>query len=151
MTMDDPKARLQQALKAAMMSKDIVRRDVIRMIMSAIKQVEVDTRRDLTPDEVYAVLQKEAKTRRESIEEKEKAGRAAAAEDERRELAILEEFLPQQLSREQIAALVREVIAQTGAAGPRDMGKVMGVLMPKVKGMADGKLVNDVVRELLSA
>lgn len=151
MTMDDPKARLQQALKAAMMSKDIVRRDVIRMIMSAIKQVEVDTRRDLTPDEVYAVLQKEAKTRRESIDEKEKAGRAAAAEDERRELAILEEFLPQQLSREQIAALVREAIAQTGAASPRDMGKVMGVLMPKVKGMADGKLVNDVVRELLSA
>lgn len=149
--MDDPKAKLQDALKAAMIAKDIMRRDVIRMILSAVKQVEVDTRRELTPEEVYAVLQKEAKTRRESIDESQKAGRADAVEEGLRELAILEEFLPQQLSREQIAALAREAISQTGAAGLKDMGKVMGALMPKVKGMADGKLVNDVVRELLSA
>ncbi len=149
--MDDPKLRLQAALKEAMLSKDSDRRDVIRMTLSAIKQLEVDTRRELSAEDVVGVLQKEAKTRRESIEEMERAGQTEAAAQARAALAILEEFLPRQLTRAEIEALAREAIAQTGAAGPQDMGKVMGALMPHVKGRADGGLVNQTVRELLRA
>lgn len=149
--MDDPKARLQAALKEAMASKDNARRDALRLVMSAIKQVEVDERKELSAEEIYTILQKEAKKRRESIDEMEKAGRTALAEQEKFELGILETFLPRQLGREEVAALARDAIAQTGAASAKDMGKVMAVLMPKVKGLADGKLVNDVVRELLNS
>jgi uncharacterized protein YqeY len=148
--MNDPKAQLQAALKEAMVNKDTERRDVIRMVMSAIKQVEIDTRRDLSAEDVVGVLQKEAKTRRETIEEQIRAGQTAQAAQGQRELEILEAFLPEQLSREALSALAAEVIAQTGASSPRDMGKVMGALMPKVKGKADGGLVNEVVRELLN-
>lgn len=147
--MDDPKASLQAALKAAMLNKDNGRRDVLRMTLSAIKQAEVDTRRELSAEDAVAVLQKEAKTRREGIEEMERAGQAEAAAQARADLAILEEFLPRQLTRAEIEALAREAIAQTGAAGAQDMGRVMGALMPRVRGLADGGLVNQVVRELL--
>ncbi|MBL8161096.1 MAG: GatB/YqeY domain-containing protein [Anaerolineae bacterium] len=148
--MDDPKAKLQAALKEAMTNKDNLRRDVIRMMMSAIKQVEIDTRKELSAEDVIGVLQKEAKKRRESIDEAEKVGRGAIAEQEKIELAILEAFLPRQLSREEITALVKEAIAQTGVTSAKEMGKLMGALMPRVKGLADGKLVNEIVRELLS-
>jgi uncharacterized protein YqeY len=147
---DDPKGKLQEALKQAMVNKDVTRRDVIRMLTSAIKQVEVDTRKTVSPEDALAVLQKEAKKRRESIDEAEKVGRADLAEQEKIELAILEEFLPQQLSREEITALAQQAIAETGVTSAKEMGKLMGALMPKVKGLADGKLVNEVVRELLS-
>jgi hypothetical protein len=149
--MDDPKARLQAALKEAMANKDNARRDALRLVMSAIKQVEVDERKELSAEEIYTILQKEAKKRRESIDEMEKAGRTALAEQEKFELGILETFLPRQLEREEVAALARDAIVQTGAASAKDMGKVMAALMPKVKGLADGKLVNDVVRELLNS
>jgi uncharacterized protein len=148
--MEDPRVRLQAALKEAMVNKDTVRRDVIRMTLSAIKQVEIDTRKELAPEDVVGILQKEIKSRRESMEEKVKFGRPEEADADKAEAAILESFLPEQLSREQIAGLVQEAITQTGAATQKDMGKVMGVLMPKVKGKADGGLVNQVVRELLS-
>jgi hypothetical protein len=148
--MDDPKAELQAALKEAMTNKDTLRRDVIRMMMSAIKQVEIDTRKELSAEDVIAVLQKEAKKRRESIDEAEKVGRGAIAEQEKVELAILEAFLPRQLSREEITTIVKETIAQTGVTTAKEMGKLMGALMPRVKGLADGKLVNEIVRELLS-
>lgn len=134
-----------------MASKDNARRDALRLVMSAIKQVEVDERKELSAEEIYTILQKEAKKRRESIDEMEKAGRTALAEQEKFELGILETFLPRQLEREEVAALARDAIAQTGAASAKDMGKVMAALMPKVKGLADGKLVNDVVRELLNS
>lgn len=149
--MNDPRQQMQDALKEAMKNKDNQRRDVIRMALSAIKQVEVDTRKTLNAEESLAVLQKEAKTRRESIDENRKAGRNEVADAQQAELDILESFLPRQLTREEIAALAKEAIAQTGATSPKDMGQVMGVLMPKVQGRADGKLVNQVVRELLSA
>lgn len=149
--MDDPKAALQDAIKQAMASKDSARRDALRLIMSAIKQVEVDEQKTLSAEEIYTILQKEAKKRRESIEEMLRVGRDQLAEQEKFELSLLESFLPTQLSREEVAALAREAIAQTGAASPKEMGKVMAALMPKVKGLADGKLVNEVVRELLGA
>lgn len=147
--MDNPKAKLQDALKAAMTSKDNARRDALRMVLSAIKQVEVDTQKDLSPDDVIGILQKEAKKRRESIEEMERVGRTELAAKEKFDLALLEEFLPRQLSREEIAALAKDAIAQTGVTSAKEMGKLMGALMPKVKGLADGKLVNEVIRELL--
>ena len=149
--MADVKAKLQDALKQAMVSKDAGRRDVLRLMMSAIKQVEVDERRTLSDDETLAILQREVKKRRESIDEARKVGRSDIAEDEVAEVAIIEEFLPQQLSRAEIEVLAREAVQQTGATSAKDMGKVMGVLMPKVRGVADGKLVNEVVRDLLSS
>jgi len=147
--MEDPRPKLQAALKEAMKNRDNDRRDVIRLAQSAIKQVEVDSRKDLSADEVVAILQKEAKMRRESIEEMRNAGRESDAVQGERELAILEEFLPRQMSREEIAALARQVIDDTGAEAASDMGKVMGKLMPQVRGGADGNIVNQVVRELL--
>jgi uncharacterized protein YqeY len=148
--MDDPRPKLQTALKEAMVNKDAIRRDVIRMTLNALKQVEIDTREELSDEEAMNILQKEAKKRRESIDEAEKAGRATLADQEKMELGILEEFLPKQLSRQEIESLAREAITQTGASTANDMGKVMGALMPKVKGVADGKMVNQIVRELLS-
>ncbi|MBL8132163.1 MAG: GatB/YqeY domain-containing protein [Anaerolineae bacterium] len=148
--MDDPRVKMQESLKQAMLKKDALTRDVLRMTLSAMKQVEVDERRDLTPDDALQVLQREVKKRRESIQEARKAGREDIATQEERELAIIDGFLPSQLSREQIETLAREAIQQSGAVSAKEMGKVMSVLMPKVKGVADGKLVNEVVRELLS-
>ncbi len=147
--MDDPKVKLQAALKEAMINKDNLRRDVIRGLLSAVKQVEVDSQKELHGDDVIAVLQKEAKKRRESIDEAVKVGRNEIADQEKLELAIIEAFLPAQLSREQLSTIVQETIAQTGVTSPKEIGKLMGALMPKVKGLADGKLVNEVVRELL--
>lgn len=148
--MEDPRNKLNAALKEAMVNKDAIRRDVIRMALNSIKQVEIDERKTLAAEEAMSILQREAKKRRESVQEARNAGREDIAAAEAEQLAILEEFLPQQLSRAEIEALVRDAIQQTGASSPKEMGKVMGVLMPKVKGVADGKLVNDVVRELLS-
>jgi uncharacterized protein YqeY len=147
--MDDPKVQLQAALKEAMINKDNLRRDVIRGLLSAVKQVEVDGQKELHGDDVIAILQKEAKKRRESIDEAVKVGRNEIADQEKLELAIIETFLPAQLSREQLTTIVQETIAQTGVTSPKEIGKLMGALMPKVKGLADGKLVNEVVRELL--
>jgi uncharacterized protein YqeY len=147
--MEDIKTNLNVALKEAMVNKDALRRDVIRMLLSAIKQIEVDERKTLTPEDAVGVLQKEAKKRRDSIEEALRVGRAEIAEEEKTQLAVLESFLPKQLSRDEIAVLVQTAIAESGASSAKEMGKVMAVLMPKVKGVADGKLVNEVVREFL--
>ena len=148
--MDDPRVQMQDALKQAMLNKDNLRRDVLRMTLSAFKQVEIDERRTLTPEDAVTILQREIKKRRDSIEEAHKAGREDVATQEETELKLLEVFLPQQLSREEITALAREAIQQSGVTSAKEMGKVMGVLMPKVKGKADGKLVNEVVRDLLN-
>ncbi len=113
--MEDPRPKLQDALKDAMRSKDNMRRDVIRLAQSAIKQEEIDTRKDLKAEDVVAILQKEAKMRRESIEEMRHAGRADDAAQGEAELNILEEFLPQQMSRAEIEAIAQQVIAEVGA------------------------------------
>lgn len=147
---DDPRPQMQDALKQAMINKDAQRRDVLRMTISAFKQVEIDERRELSADDAMTILQREIKKRRDSVDEARKAGRNDIADQETSELAMLEVFLPQQLTRDEIAVLVKAAIAQSGATTAKDMGKVMGVLMPQVKGKADGKLVNEVVRDLLS-
>ncbi len=149
--MEDPRPQLQDALKTAMKNKDVQRRNVIRLAQSAIKQVEIDTRQELSAEDVVAILQKEARMRRESIDEMRKAGREATAAEGEAELAILEGFLPQMLSADEIANIVQQVIADVGAETSKDMGKVMGPVMAQVKGRADGGQVNQIVRELLNS
>ncbi|GIK66678.1 MAG: aspartyl-tRNA amidotransferase subunit B [Chloroflexota bacterium] len=143
------KTQINDDLKKAMMEKDAARRDAIRIIQAAIKQVEVDSRKELDDAAVLDVLQTEAKKRREAITNFEQAGRTESAESERFELTLIETYLPKQLTREEIEAEVKAAIAQTGVTSSKEMGKLMGVLMPKVKGRADGKLVNEIVRTLL--
>jgi uncharacterized protein YqeY len=142
---------MQDALKQAMINKDTMRRDVLRMTLSAFKQVEIDERRELSAEDAVTILQREIKKRRDSIDEARKASREDVASREATELEVIEAFLPRQLNRDEIAALARDAIRESGAASTKEMGKVMSVLMPKVKGQADGKLVNEVVRELLNA
>jgi uncharacterized protein len=149
--MEDIKEKLTAALKEAMVNKNAARRDVIRMAQNAIKQVEIDERKTLSPEDAMAILQKEAKKRRESVSEAQKAGRRDIADEELSQLAILEEFLPKQMSREELEAIVRQAIEQSGVTSSKEMGKVMAVLMPKVKGLVDGKLVNEVVRKQLGS
>jgi len=147
---DHPKDQLNAALKEAMKAKDSRRRDVIRLLQSAVKQVEIDERRELSPDDVISVLQKEAKKRRESIDELQKAGRAEQAEQEEYEVTVIEDFLPTQMTDEEITKLAQQAIDQVGAQSPKDMGKVMGVLSAQTKGRADGKRVSEIVRALLN-
>jgi len=142
--------KLMTALKEAMKAKDNKRRDTLRLLTSAFKQVQVDEQRDLSSDDELKILQKEAKKRRESVDELIKAGRAAQAEDEQYELALIESFLPKQMSRDEIAKIVQEVIEETGASSMQDMGQVMGQVMPRTGGRADGKEVSRIVKELLS-
>ena len=144
------KQALQSTLKAAMRAKDRDRRDAIRLLQSAIKQAEIDGRAELDDEAIIGILQKEAKKRRETISELEGAGRGEEAEAERFELAVTEEFLPRQLTGDELKPLVAEAIAETGASTMKEMGAVMRAVMPKVRGLADGKAVNAVVRELLS-
>lgn len=147
--MNSPKQALQDALKDAMKSKDNARRDVIRLVQSAVKQVEVDERKDLDDEEVMNILQKEAKKRRESITELENAGRTEQAEAEQFELAVIEEFLPRQFTLEELKPIVQDAIEESGATSMKEMGQIMKIVMPKVQGRADGKMVNQVVKELL--
>ncbi|AFV12467.1 aspartyl/glutamyl-tRNA amidotransferase, subunit B [Thermacetogenium phaeum DSM 12270] len=122
---------------------------VIRMARSAIKNRSIELGRELTDEDVIEVLAKEVKMRREALAEYRRAGRQEAVAELEAEIAILEKYLPRQLDRNEIVQMAREAIAATGAQSERDLGKVMGVLMPKLKGRADGKLVNEVVREIL--
>lgn len=144
-----PKTRIQDDLKAAMKLGDVQRREALRLLMAAFKQVEVDKRIELSESDAIDILMFEAKRRREAIEEMENAGRADLAAQERYELSVTEAYLPKQLSREEIEKLAREAILEVGATTPKDTGNVMKALMPRVKGQADGKLVNAVVQDLL--
>lgn len=149
--MSTTRDQLNAALKEAMINKDSHRRDIIRGLQSALKQVEIDTRATLEEADVLTVLQKEAKKRREAIEEARKAGRTDILDGEQAELAVIEGFLPRQLSLDELKAIAAEIIAEVGATGAKDMNKVMGPMMARVKGLADGKLVNQAVRESLGA
>lgn len=144
-----PKEQIQEDLKAAMKAGDATRRDALRLLTTAIKQVEVDSKVQLTEEQVHALLQTEAKKRRDTITEMRKAGRDDIADKEQMELTLIESYLPQQMSREEIEGEVRKAIAESGATSAKEMGNVMKVLMPRVKGKADGKLVNEVVKALL--
>lgn len=144
------KEQLRADLKHAMRQKDEVRKRTLRMALAAIKNREIEVRGELSDADVVVILHKEAKQRRETLDELAQVDRPDLVAAEQAELKVLTEYLPQQLSREEIADLARQVIADLGAEGPRQMGQVMGTLMPRLKGRADGKLVNEVVRGLLS-
>ena len=148
--MQNLKQKLQSALKDAMKAKNSDRRNAIRLLQSAIKQVEVDERIALDGEAILDILRKEAKKRRETIAELECAGRTEDAAGERLELAVTEEFLPRQLTSEELRPIVQEVIGETGATSMKEVGNVMKVVMPRVRGLADGKAINALVRELLS-
>jgi len=144
------KERLKEDMKAAMKAKDKERLSVIRMLQSLIKNAEIDKRGELTDEEIVSLLMKYAKQRRESIELYEKGGRQDLVEKEKRELQIVESYLPKQMDEDEIRELVAKVIEEVGASSPKDIGKVMQAVMPKVKGRADGSVVNKIVRELLA-
>lgn len=147
------KDRLVEDMKAAMKAKEEgkVRLSVIRMARAAIKNAEIDKKQEFSDEQVIEVLAREVKMRRDAIDEFAKAERNDQVERLKEEIGILMEYLPQQLSAEEIRQLAQETIAATGAQGPKDLGKVMGTLTPKTKGRADGKLVNQIVRELLGS
>jgi uncharacterized protein YqeY len=145
------KERLNQDMKEALKAHDSARLSAIRMIISAVRNKEIDARKDMDDEGVLSVLSTSAKQRRESIEQYEKAGRQDLVDKEKAELEVIMSYMPQQMGRKEIEALVRDAVAESGAAGPADMGKVMKVLMPKVKGRADGKLVNEVVKAALGS
>jgi uncharacterized protein len=143
------KEKINAALKDAMKNKDNDRRDVIRLLTSAIKQVEIDSQKDVTDEQTTDILIKEAKKRRETITELNAANRPEQAQKEEYELSVIEEFLPKQLTQEEIVQLIKDAIASSGATSGKEMGKVMGILQPQTKGRADGKLVSQLVKELL--
>jgi uncharacterized protein YqeY len=142
--------RLQTDIAVAMRGGDSLRRDTLRMATSAAYNVEKRNQHPLTDDEFLAVLTREVKTRRESVEAYAKAGRQDLVEKEQAEIDILAEYLPQALSEAEIAALVDEGIAATGATSARDLGKVMGWLSPRTRGRADGKVVSGLVAQALA-
>ena len=144
------KARITEDMKSAMRAGEKDKLTTIRLILAAIKQVEVDTRTDLDDSAVLAVLDKMVKQRRESISQYEQAGRDELAEKERQEITVIQEYLPEQLDENEITALIDEAIATTGAESMRDMGKVMGQLKPKLQGRADMGAVSASIKAKLS-
>jgi uncharacterized protein len=148
MTLSD---RIASAMRDAMRARDEGRTQTLRMAMAAAHNVKIARGRDLTDDEVVDVLTKQVKQRRESIALYRDAGRDDRADAEEAEAAILAEFLPAQLSEAEIEVMAAEAITAVGATGPGDLGRVMGQLSPRTKGRADGRLVSDVVRRLLTA
>lgn len=145
------KEQLQADLKTAMKEKDKVRKATITMIRAAILQVEKDQKVVLDDSAILDIISKQRKQRRDALEDFEKAERDDLIEQTKAEMAVIDAYLPKQLSREEIEAIVDETITETGVQSAKDMGKIMGALMPKVKGLADGKLVNQIVREKLQA
>ncbi len=142
--------RLHEDTTAAMRSGDALRRDVLRMAQSAIYNTEKAKRSPLSDDDVQAILAREVKTRRESVEAFRNGGREDLAAKEEAEIAILGDYLPEALSEDELRALVDEAIAATGAASARDLGKVMGWLSPRTRGRADGKVVSGMVAAALA-
>lgn len=145
------KEQLTGDLKQAMKVGDNMRRDVIRLVMSAIKNAEIAKRGELEESDIIGVIAKEARQRQESIDAFKQGDRQDLVAQEEAELAIIQEYLPQQADHEEIVAAAQQIITEVGAAGPRDKGKVMPRLIAQFKGKADGREINDIVTELLSS
>lgn len=143
------KERIDADYKAAMKERNELQVSVLRLLRSAIHNAEIDKRRALSDDEILGVIQSEVRKRQESIDAFQQGGRQDLVERERAELAILQSYLPQALTRDELLALIQETVQQVGALSVRDMGKVMGALMPKVRGRADGREVSELVRQTL--
>jgi len=145
----DIKTKLNDSVKDAMRINDEVRKRTVRMVLAAIKQVEVDKRAEVDNMAVIALIQKEIKNRREALEEAQKANRPDLVENNEAEVKILEVFLPQAMPAEELRAIVQAAITETGAASASDMGKVMKIVMGKVAGRAPNDMISQMVRELL--
>jgi uncharacterized protein YqeY len=147
----DTKTQLQNALKDALRAGEERRKATIRMALAAIRNAEIDRRGELDEPELQAILQKEVKSRRETLEEAQGAGRQDLVEEAEAEIAILEQYLPKALTHEEITSMAKTAIEEVGATSPREMGQVMKVLMPRVRGRADGSEVSQIVREMLAS
>jgi len=143
------KDKLMEDLKASMKNKDSVRKNTITMIRAAIKQLELDQRKELEDDEVLEIISKQLKEKRNALEDFKKAERQDLIDLTEEEINILLEYLPKQLSDEELRQIVIETIDEVGAKDLKDMGKIMKSIMPKIKGKADGGRVNKIVREIL--
>lgn len=143
--------RIDQDLREAIRSRDAIRRETLRLIRSAVRYEDLSRDKPLSDADIFAVLQRQVKQRRDSIEQFRQGKRQDLVDKEEAELAVILQYLPQQLSREEIVRLAQQVITEVGAAEGKDKGKVMGRLMPQVRGKADGALVNTVVTELLES
>ncbi len=144
------KDRLKDDLKSAMKDKDVVRKNVVQFIKSGVLQIEKDKQITLDDEGVLDVIAKQLKQRRDSLPDYEKSGREDLIAQLKRETEILMEYLPPQLTHEELEAIVKEAVEKTGASSVKDMGKVMAEIMPKTKGRADGKEINAIVRGLLN-
>jgi len=147
--MEDPRPEMKAKLKQAMRDKDVLARDAIRMTLSAIKQVEVDTQSDVESAEATKIVIKEVKKREEAVAELIRVGRSEDAEEEVQAIGVLQQFLPEQISDEELARIVSETISEVNATSMADMGQVMSAAMPKVGNQADGKAVSAEVRRQL--
>ncbi len=145
----DTKTKLNESIKDAMKTGDEVRKRTVRMVLAAVKQSEVDKRAEMDDMAIVALIQKEIKNRREALEEAKTANRSDLIADNEAEIKVLEVFLPQAMPADELRALVQAAIAETGAAAPSDMGKVMKVVMPKVAGRAPNDMISAAVKELL--
>ena len=142
--------RIDDELKEAMRARDAERRDALRLILSSLKSAEKELQRPLSDDEELQVLQRERKRRIEAAEAFRSGGREAQAESEERELAVLQEFMPEPLSEDELEEIVDDAIAENGATSMRDFGRVMADVMPQVSGRADGSVVSQLVKEKLA-
>lgn len=145
----DLKLQLETALKEAMKAGDDVGKRTIRMVLAAIRQVEIDRQVKLDDTAVVSIIQKEIKTRKESVEEAQRANRPDIVSATDAEISVLKGYLPEAVNEDELNALAKAVIVETGAASPSDMGKVMKLLIPRVAGRATGDQVSNVVRQLL--
>ena len=141
--------KLQEDMKLAMKSRDALRLSTIRLLRSSVGYARIDKGDELTDDEVLEVLSRDAKRRREAIEAAEAGGRSDVADRERAELEIISEYLPKQLDEAEIEAIAREIAAEVGASELKDRGKLMGPLMQRIRGRADGKLAASIAEKLL--
>lgn len=144
------KDKLQEDLKAAMREKDTVRKNVVQLIKAGVLQYEKDNKTTLDDEGVLGVIAKQLKQRRDSLPDYEKSGREDLIAQLKREMELLMEYLPAQLTHDELVEIVKDAIAKTGASSVKDMGKVMAAVMPQTKGRADGKEINQIARELMN-
>lgn len=144
------KQQLTDDLKQAIKSGDTVKRSIIRLVMASISNAEIAKRGDIEDSDILGIIAKEVRQHEESIDSFKKGNRQDLVEKEEAEMAILKGYMPQQMSREEVVEAARQVIGEVGAQGPSDKGKVMQQIMPRLKGKADGRVINEVVTELLS-
>ncbi len=144
------KEKLADDLKSAMKNKDIVRKNVVQMVRAGVLQIEKDKKITLDDEGVLDVIAKQLKQRRDSLPDYEKSGREDLISELKSEMDVLMEYLPKQLTHEELEAIVKEAVEKTGASSMKDMGKIMAEVMPKTKGRADGKEINQIAKSLLS-